>query len=80
MARKTILRKQYSGLNLKEPETHNIAMRLRHILTLKQQQKPPTWTLLATYWLVKDLHNLAPGYTYLKNNNRVKALIPKTPF
>ena len=36
MARKTIfLRKQYSGLNLKEPETHNIAMRLRHILTLK---------------------------------------------
>ena len=81
IARKAVfLPNEYSGLNLKEPETHNIAMRIRHILTLKEQQQTSTWTYLATYWLAKDLYNLSPKYTYLKNNNNVKALNPKIRF
>ena len=40
IARKTFfLPKKRSGLNIKEPESHNIAMRLKHLLNLKYKKK-----------------------------------------
>ena len=52
-------------------------MRPRHMLTLKEQQKPLSWTYLVTYWLAKDIYHLSPECNYLKNNNIVKAFNPK---
>ena len=37
----TLFTKKNAGLNIKEPEAHNI--RIRHMFTLKEQQKPPSW-------------------------------------
>ena len=34
-------KKKNAGLNIEEPEAHNI--RIRHMFTLKEQQKPPSW-------------------------------------
>ena len=43
IARKTIHLKQKSGgLNLLEPEAHNYAMRIKHLMTLNQKENPPT--------------------------------------
>lgn len=40
IARKTLfLPQKRSGLNIKEPESHNIAMRLKHLLNLKYKKK-----------------------------------------
>ena len=40
IARKTLLLQKEKGcLNIKEPEAHNIAMRIKHLLSLKQQRK-----------------------------------------
>ena len=52
-------------------------MRIKHMCTLKEQQKPSSWTYLDTYWLAKDLYNLSLSYNYL--NNKIKASNPKTP-
>ena len=45
IARKTISLKKKTrggrGLNLIEPEAHNYAMRIKHLLTLKQNFNPP---------------------------------------
>ena len=50
IARKTIyLNKKLGGLKLLEPETHNYAMRIKPLLTLKQKNNPPPWKNLATY-------------------------------
>ena len=52
IARKTLfLPKNKGGLNIKEPEAHNMAMRIKHLLTLKQSRDQPTWTYIAVYWL-----------------------------
>ena len=41
IARKTIfLKKKQGGLNLTEPESHNFAMRIKHLLKLKQKDNP----------------------------------------
>ena len=55
IARKTIYQhKKLGGLKLLEPEAHGYAMRIKHLLTLKQQNNPPPWKNLATYWLTID--------------------------
>ena len=41
IARKTIYLNKKGGLKLLEPETHNYAMRIKHLLTLKQKDNPP---------------------------------------
>ena len=55
-------------------------MKINHLASLKQWQKPPSWTYLASYWLAKDIYNFLPIFHYLKNDNRIKAMNPKTPF
>ena len=58
IARKTIfLKRKLGGLNLIEPQAHNIAMRIKHLLQLKQEEKTPPWKNLATYWLAIDIYN-----------------------
>ena len=52
IARKTIfLKKKLGGLNLIELQAHNIAIKIKHLLQLKQNYKTPPWKNLATYWL-----------------------------
>ena len=81
IAIKTIHLKQKSGgLNLVEPEVHNYAMRIKHLLTLKEKEKPPSWKNLASYWLTMDIHNYTKEYKFLMNNNRTKTLNGKKPF
>ena len=81
IAREAIfLPKKKWGINIKEPEAHNYSMRIKHPFSLKQEQKLPPWTYLATYWLAKDISNFSRRFHYLKNNNRVKTTNPKTPF
>ena len=43
IARKTIHLKQiFGGLNLKEPKAQDFAMRIKHLLTLKQKKNTPS--------------------------------------
>ena len=73
IARKTLfLPKNKGGLNLKEIEAHNYAMRIKHLLTLKQKENKPAWMQIATYWLAKDIYNYNKNYNYLKHNNITK--------
>ena len=52
IARKTLfLPKHNGGLNIKEPEAHNLAMRIKHLITLKQTKDQPPWMHIAVYWL-----------------------------
>ena len=55
-------------------------MRIKHLLSLKQKEKPPSWENLATYWLTMDIHNYTKEYNFLVNNNRTKTLNGKKPF
>ena len=81
IARKTIhFKKKIGGLNLIESEAHNYAMRIKHLLTLKQKHKPPPWKFLATYWLSVDIHNYSKEYQFLMDNNRTKTLTKEKPF
>ena len=81
IARKTIHLKQKSGgLNLIEPEAHNYAVRIKHLMTLNQKEKPPPWKNLATYWLTSDIHNYTKEFNFLVNNNRTKTINGKKPF
>ena len=66
-------------INIKELETNNYSLRIKHPFSLKQEQKPPLWNYLATSWLAKDISNFSTKFHYLKNNGRVKATNPKTP-
>ena len=80
IARKTIHLKQKSGvLNLLEPEAHNYAMRIKHLMTLNKKENPPPCKNLATYWLT-DIHNYAKQFNFLINNNRTKTIHGKKPF
>lgn len=81
IARKTLfLPKKKGGINIKEPETHNLAMRAKHLLNLKCKENQPPWTYLATYWLAKDIYKFGKDYHYLKSNSRAKTTNQKTPF
>ena len=55
-------------------------MRIKHWLSLKQNEKQPSWTYIAAYWLAKDIYNYGREYYYLKQNNRTKTTHQKTPF
>ena len=73
IARKTIfLPKNLGGLNLLEPQAHNMAMRIKHMLQLKQSNNMPTWKNIAAYWLALDLYKISKNYHFLMSNNRVK--------
>ena len=81
IARKTIhLKQKIGGLNLIEPEAHNYAMRIKHLLTLKQKKDPLSWKDLATYSLTVDIHNYSKDYKFLMENNRTKTLNNKSHF
>ena len=73
IARKTLfLPKNNGGINIKEPEAHNMAMRIKHLLTLKQSKNQPPWTHIAVYWLGKDIYNYNKEFHNLKKNNITK--------
>ena len=55
-------------------------MKLKHMLTQKEQTQPPLLTFVDTYWLATYLYNLSSDYNYFKSNNRIKAFNLKTPF
>ena len=81
IARKTIfLSKNLGGLNLLEPQAHNIAMRIKHLLQLKQKEKTPPWMNIATYWVAIDLFNFSQDYFFLMNNNRTKTINNNKPY
>ena len=73
IARKTLfLPKNKGGLNIKESEAHNLAMRIKHFLTLKQKPDQPSWMHIAIYWLGKDIYNFNKEFHHLKRNNITK--------
>ena len=81
IARKTIhLKQKLGGLNLLEPEAHNYAMRIKHVMTLKQKENPPSWKNLATYWLTMVIYKYTKEFHFLMNNNRIKTTNGKKPF
>ena len=81
IARKTIhLKQKLGGLNLLEPEAHNYAMRIKHLMTLKQKENPPSWKNLATYWLTMVIYKYTKEFHFLMNNNRIKTTNGKKPF
>ena len=81
ISRKTLfLNKKLGGLNLLEPQAHNMAMRIKHILQLKQTQKIPPWKNLATYSLAIDIHNFSKDFRFLLDNNRTKTINGKKPY
>ena len=81
IARKTIfLPKNLGGLNLLEPQVQNMAMRIKHIVQLKQKNNTPTWENIATYWLAVDLYKISKSYQFLMSNNRVKTINNNKPF
>lgn len=49
---------------MKGPNTYNILMILKYIPTLKEQQKLPSCTYLATYRLAKDICKFSPDFDY----------------
>ena len=81
IARKTIfLSKNLGDLNLLETQAHNIAMRIKHLLQLKQKEKNPYWKNIATYWLAIDLFNFSQEYLFLMDNHRTKTISNIKPY
>ena len=81
IARKTIfLNKKLGGLNLIEPQAHNITMQIKHLLQLKQKEKTPPWKNLATYWLAIDIYNFSEDYQFLMDNTRTRTIKNKKPY
>ena len=79
--RKTIfLNKKLGGLNLLEPQAHNVVMRIKHLLQLKQKQNNPPWKNIATYWTAMDLYNYSKQYHFLMDNNRIKTVNNKKTY
>ena len=75
IARKIIFsNKKLGGLNLIEPQAHNLPIRIKHLLQLKQKHKTPSWKNIATYWLAIDLHNYSKDFNFLIDNNRIKTI------
>ena len=57
---------------MKEPEAHNLAMCIKHLITLKQTKDQPPWMHIAIYWLGKDIYNYNKEFYHLKGNNIIK--------
>ena len=73
IARKTLfLPKNQGRLNIKEPEAHNLAMRIKHLISLKQTKNQPPWMHITIYWLGKDIYNYNKEFFHLKGNNIIK--------
>ena len=73
IARKALfLPKNKGGLNIKEPEAHNLAMRIKHLTSLKQTKNQTPWMHIANYWLGKDIYNYNKEFYHLKGNNIIK--------
>ena len=51
---------------------HNLSMRIRHLLTLKQQENQPPWMHIAVYWLGKNIYNYNKDYYHLKSKTTLK--------
>ena len=51
-----------------------MAMRIKHMLQLKQSNNMPTWKNIAAYWLALDLYKISKNYHFLMSNNRVKTI------
>ena len=47
--KKTFLPKSKGSLNIKEPNTHNLAMKIKHLQMLQNHENQPPWMFLATY-------------------------------
>ena len=58
----TFLPKLKGGLNIKEPDAHNLSMRIKH---LKQKENQPPWMHIAIYWLGKDIYNYNKDFYHL---------------
>ena len=67
-------------MNLLETQAHNIAMRIKHILQIKQKTNTPSWENIATYWLSVDLYNISKRYSFLMSNDRLKTINRNKPF
>lgn len=52
-------------------------MRIKHLLTWKQDHNPPPLKSLATYWLTIDINNFSKEFQFLINNNRTKTINKK---
>ena len=73
IARKTLfLPKDKGGLNIKEPEAHNLAMRIKHLITLKQTKNQQPWMHIAIYWLGKHIYNYNKEFHHIKGSNIIK--------
>ena len=72
IARKTLfLPKNKGGLNIKETEAHDLAMRIKHLLTLKQtkQQTPPPFYYRDLFYYIKTQN---PSIPTLQNKTKIK--------
>ena len=67
------LPKNKGGIILKESEAHNLAMRIKPLLALKQKERQPPWMHIAIYWLGKDIYNYNKEFHHLKSNNIIKS-------
>ena len=67
-------------MNLLETQAHNIAMRIKHILQIKQKTNTPPWENIATYRLSVNLYNISKRYSFLMSNNRLKTINRNKPF
>ena len=61
-------------------KAHYYAMRIKHLMTLKQKEKPPSWKNLATYWLTTDIYNYTKEFHFLMNNSKIKTINGKKHF
>ena len=55
-------------------------MRIKHLMTLKQKENPPSLKNLATYWLTTDIHKYTKEFHFLMKNNKIKTINAKKPF
>ena len=73
IARKILfLPKNKGGFNIEESEAHNLAMHIKHLLTLKQTENQSSWMHIAIYWLGKDIYYYNKDFNHLKNNKITK--------
>ena len=79
ISRKTYLPKE-KGIGILCPNIHNIAMRIKHIMNLKDPGNLDTWTALTTYYISPKLYNLHNDFSHLKQNSIIKTEHPQVQF
>ena len=68
--------KEKGGLNLKSPKTQQIALQIKFIKEIVQQEETAPWVHLARYWLGFFLAPLKPEWSFLRDNSLPKADVP----